>query len=222
MSLERIASFWSRFALERGSMDGATVLENRNLPFLEVNAGYPTRPEHVSGLESWFAARGRPGVLIVPEGSNLEITVSNAQFEPFGSFCTPEWEPRLTPDWSVLPFEIEQVGWNMARDCAQIWGMRHQAFAWVESMANEIARVMQVEPKMAAYLAYQDEQVIGMALALDDEVYLHSADPEVTRTIVKRVAFDLERPVRISVRVEELRRWPSMREYERFSVWVKS
>lgn len=222
MNLEHIAAFWSRFALEQFEVDGAQVLENRNLPFLEVNAGFPTSSDQIPALEVWFAARGRPGVLIVPEHSDLEIAVNNAGFEPFGSFSVLEWEPGLTPGWSALPFQIEQVSWSIARECAQIWGTQQGALKWVESISGEIARIMQLEPKLMAFLAYQNDRAIGMALVLDGEMYLHSADLEVTRAFVKRAAFDLENAVRLYVPVEQIFRWPLLRELEQFSIWVKT
>jgi hypothetical protein len=95
MSLER---YWQAFSSDHSQISDAVVLENRHLPILEVNAGYPNAPGQILEIKRFYAARGRPACLVLPEGSNLELEASNAQFVPHAGFAVFECEPELEPD----------------------------------------------------------------------------------------------------------------------------
>ena len=112
--------YWRAFSSNLIEISGAIVLENRGLPILEVNAGYPTAPGQILEIKRLYATRGRPACLILPEGSSLELEASNAQFVPHVGFAVLECESDLEPDWNLLPL-VEQVSWGAARSLRRSW-----------------------------------------------------------------------------------------------------
>ncbi len=217
MSLE---SFWSRFALERHGVEGATALENRNLPFLEVNAGYPTRADQVPALEGWFASRGRPGVLILPENTGLEVAANNAGFEGFGALSLLQivgdagFEPQV---W------VEQVPWSLGRAVGEIVAVSRGANAWAELISTEVARVVQSNSDATAYLAYRGDQPVGAMLEAGGSGLLWGATSAgAALALANRAALDAGGKLEINVQGAELEDFAGGRLLGRFSVWVKT
>ena len=221
MSLE---SFWSRFALERREIEGATALENRNLPFLEVNAAYPTRADQIPALESWFAARGRPGALIFPDNTIIEIAANNAGLQGFGSFSLLEvvGEPSSEPQvW------VEQVPWSLGRAVGEIIAVSRGANAWAELISTEVARVMQANSDVTAYLAYYGDQPVGAMLEAGGSGLLWGATSlgasvGAGLALANRAALDAGGILEINAQGAELEDFASARVLERYAVWVKS
>jgi hypothetical protein len=217
MSLE---SYWQAFSTDLDAI-GGKVLENRNLPILETNAGYPNAPGQILEIKRLYVARGRPACVILPEASNLELEASNAQFVPFAGFALLESESEPEPDWMQWP-TIEQVSWAAARSLAQSWCGQVGATGWEASVASEIARVMPEHPHILAYLAFEDSRVIGMGIALEDGLHWLAGRAKTKLAIVKRATFDAGRPLQFSVPLEEVPHFSAMRELERFVIWTES
>jgi hypothetical protein len=218
MSLER---YWKAFSSDHHQTSGANVLENRHLPILEVNAGYPNEPGQILDIRTFYAAQGRPACLILPEGSNLELEASNAQFVPHAGFAVLECEPELEPDWTKMPI-IEQVSWGAARSVAKTWCDSIGARGWEVSVSSEIARLMPSNPEILAYLALEKDRVIGMGFALERAVHWLAGETRAKTSIIKRVAFDSGIPVQFSVALEQIPESPLMRELERFEIWTET
>jgi hypothetical protein len=218
VNLER---YWRAFSSDFNKVLGASVLENRGLPILEVNAGYPTMPGQILEIKRFYAARGRPACLILPEGSTLEIDASNAQFVPRAGFAVLEFESERVPEWSPMP-SIEQVSWGAARALAQTWCESVGAHGWEVSISNEIARVMPKTSNTLAYIALEADRVIGMGFALDGVVHWLAGDVKTKTAIVKRAAFDAGNPVQFSVNLEQVPQFPLMRELEHYVIWIES
>ena len=200
---------------------GATVLENRQLPILEVNAGYPNASGQILEIQQKYAARGRPACLILPEGSRLELEASNAQFVPHAGYTVLECEPDLEPDWKNLP-TVEQVSWGAARSLAKTWCDSVAAKGWEVSVSSEIARIMPGNPNMLAYLALENDRVIGMGLSLEGAGHWLVGDPRSKIAIAKRAAFDIGAPMQFSVPLEYLSKFSTMRQLERFVIWTEA
>jgi hypothetical protein len=221
--------FWSRFALEQHTVEGASVLENRNLPFLEVNAAYPTSSHQIPALEAWFAARGRSGVLILPEESTLEFAVSNAGFESHSSVSVLEivGDVRLEPQvW------VEQVPWSLGRAVGEIIAVAHGANAWAELISTEVARVMQggssleSDSSVTAYLAYHGEEPVGALLRIGDSSYLSGvmnagSKVNAARALTNRAALDAGGKLEFGVQDRDLEHFADSRILGGFFAWVK-
>ncbi len=218
MELER---YWRAFSSNFNRVSGASVLENRGLPILEVNAGYPTIPGQILEIKRFYAARGRPACLILPEGSNLELEASNAQFVPHAGFAVLACEPELEPDWNLWP-TVEQVSWGAARALAQTWCESVGSGGWEVSTSNEIARVMPVNSNVLAYTALEADHVIGMGFALDGVMHWLAGDAKTKTAIIKRAAFDAGNPVQFSVSLEQIPQFPLMREFKRCVIWTET
>ena len=216
-----LEAYWRVFSSEPNTISGAPVLENRGLPILEVNAGHPTRPHHILEIKQFYASRGRPACLIMPEGSNLELEASNAQFVPHAKFAVLECETELEPNWNQLPM-VEQVSWGAARILAQTWCDQVGARGWEVSVANELARVMPNNQNILAYVALEHDRITGMGMALNATVHWLAGNADAKTAIVTRTAFDFATPVQYSVSLEQIRQFPLMRELERFVVWIES
>jgi hypothetical protein len=212
--------YWRAFSSNHSEVAGALVLENRRLPILEVNAGYPM-PGQILEIKRIYAARGRPACLIMPEGSSLELEASNAQFVPHTGFVVLEAETKLEPDWSILP-TVEQVSWGAARALAQTWCESVGARDWERSVSSELTRLMPSNPNILAYMVFEEDRVIGTGLALEGAVHWLAGDARAKTAIVKRAAFDSGSQVRFSVPLEQVPHFTSMRQLERYVIWTES
>jgi hypothetical protein len=218
MSLER---YWQAFLSDHSQVSGAVVLENRDLPILEVNAGYPNAPGHILEIKRFYAARGRPACLILSEGSKLELEASNAQFVPHAGIAVLECEPELEPDWTKMTL-VEQVSWGAARSLAKTWCDQVGARGWEVSISKEIARVMPGNSSFLAYTALESDRVIGMGLALEGAVHWLAGETQAKTAIIKRAAFDTGTVVQFSVPFEQLSVFPTMRQLERYVIWTEA
>jgi hypothetical protein len=213
--------YWRAFSSDLNDGSGTPLLENRRLPILEVNAGYPTVSGQILKIKRFYAVRGRPAVLILPLGSDLELEASNAQFMSYAGFVVHEIEPELEPDWNMWP-TVEQVSWGAARALAQTWCESVGACGWEVSVSSEIARVLPKNPSILAYMALEDDRVIGMGFALDGVLHWLSGNANAKTAIVKRAAFDSGNPVQFRLAVGELPNFQLIRELERYVIWVES
>jgi hypothetical protein len=218
MSLER---YWQAFSSDHSQISGAVVFENRGLPILEVNAGYPNAPGQILEIKRSYAARGRPACLILQEGSNLELEASNAQFVPHTGFAVLECDPELEPDWTKIPL-VEQVSWGAAQSLAKTWCDQVGARDWEIHVSSEIARLMPSTPNIRAYLALAKDRVIGMGFALEGAIHWLAGETQASNAIIKRVAFDSGIPVQFSVALEQTPAFPLTRELERFVIWMEA
>jgi hypothetical protein len=217
VELER---YWRAFSSDLHEVSGGLVLENRQLPILEVNAGYPNAAGQILEIKRFYRTRGRPACLILPKGSNLEREASNAQFVPHIGFAVLECETELEPNWTPLPV-VEQVSWGAARTMAQTWCDRVGARDWEGRVSSEIARAMPKNPNMLAYVALEADQVIGMGFALDGSIHWLAGEPHSKIAIIKRGAFDSAGAVQFSVLVEQLPHCSTMQQLERYVVWTE-
>ena len=217
----RLERYWQAFSSDQHEISGAIVLENRHLPILEVNAGFPNAPGQIQEIKRFYATQGRPAVLILPEGSSLELEASNAQFVPNGGFVVRECEPGLEPDWNLL-LVVEQVSWGAARSLAQTWCNQVGARGWEVSVSGEIARVMPSNPGILAYLAFEKDSVIGMGIALEGSVHWLAGEMRAKNAIIKRAAFDLSIPVRFCVPLEIDSEFSTVPQLERYVVWTET
>ena len=204
------------------------MLENPSLPILEVNAGYPNSVADILNLEQEFLARGKPGILILPDAPNLELAASNAQFQVFSSLVLLEVKPVAS---DVI---VEQVSWTQALTLARVWCLQHQALDWQEFVAKEIARAFQKTPNLTAYLAFENHQAIGMLIALlahktapDGLFALESGfagwiagESRAFQALSNRLLSDFENAI-ISVPLEQSKQFEHTRVTDSYSVWVK-
>ena len=204
------------------------MLENPSLPILEVNAGYPNSVADILNLEQEFLARGKPGILILPDAPNLELAASNAQFQVFSSLVLLEVKPVAS---DVI---VEQVSWTQALTLARVWCLQHQALDWQEFVAKEITRALQKNPNLTAYLAFENHQAIGMLIALlahktapDGLFALESGfagwiagESRAFQALSHRLLSDFENAI-ISVPLEQSKQFEHTRVTDSYSVWVK-
>ena len=216
------------------------MLENPSLPILEVNAGYPNSVADILNLEQEFLARGKPGILILPDAPNLELAASNAQFQVFSSLVLLEVKPVAS---DVI---VEQVSWTQALTLARVWCLQHQALDWQEFVAKEITRALQKNPNLTAYLAFENHQAIGMLIALlahktapldhkrapsgmvaDGLFALESGfagwiagESRAFQALSNRLLSDFENAI-ISVPLEQSKQFEHTRVTDSYSVWVK-
>jgi hypothetical protein len=218
MSLER---YWQAFSSDHSQVSGAVVFKNRDLPILEVNAGYPNAPGQILEIKRFYAARGRPACLILSESSNLELEASNAQFVPHAGIAVLECEPELEPDWTKMTL-VEQVSWGAARSLAKTWCDQVGARGWEINVSSEIARLMPNHPNILGYLALEKDRVIGMGFALEGSIHWLAGESKTKMSIIKRAAFDSGIPFQFSIALEQIPEFPLMRELERFVIWTET
>ncbi len=199
------------------------MLENRNLPFLEVNAAYPTSGDQIPALEAWFAVRGRAGVLILPEDSHLEIPVNNAGFESHSSLDVLE----IIGDETLEPqVWVEQVPWSLGRAVGEIIAVSRGANAWAELISTEVARVMHSHSSATAYLAYHGDQPVGALLESDGSSFFWGvtgagAKVNAARALANRAALDAGGTLELGVHKGDLEHFADSRILGTFFAWVK-
>ena len=216
-----LGSYWNRFATIREVVNGAAVLEHPSLPFLEVNAGYPNEPEQIPVIEAWYAARGRPAVVIVPEGSVLEVAANNAGFRPearlvtlgFANTPTPKPNPEI---W------VEQVAWSMARPLAEGWAFAAEQPGWAVPVSTALGQALEAHRDITAYLAVRGVQPVGLGLAVDGWMGWCAGNLQTKTALLERAAADSGGQVVICVALEEAKWFANSRVLEHFSVWVRT
>jgi hypothetical protein len=207
-------SFWACFA-QNQMLEEVNFLENSNLPILEVNAGFPNSSLEIVKLEEHFAAHGRTGILVLPGDENLELAASNAQFLPYSSLVLLEVKLEASD------LVVEQVSWTQATMLARVWCWQHQALDWQELVAKEIARAMQQNPILTAYLAFEDHEPTGMMIALEPGFTAWLAgQTKALQALTHRLSSDFEQAI-VAVPLEQISFFPEAREIERLSVWLK-
>jgi hypothetical protein len=190
-------------------------LENLNLPIFEVNAGYPNSVSEVINLEQEFLARGKSGILILSDDKKLELATSNMQFLPYSSLVVLEIQSETND------LIVEQVSWSQASTLARVWCLQHQALDWQELVAKEIARGMQQNPSLTAYLAFEGHEPTGMMLALEPGFTGWMAgETKALQALTHRLSNDFEQAI-VAVPFEQISLFPNAREIERLSVWLK-
>ena len=174
--LKTLITYWTAFSSQAKTVgNGVCLFENRELPFLEANAGYPFTLQDIPVISVWFEAQGRPGVLILPEGAELGLQASNAGFTPYSSTNLLLLQADADLEPSVW---VEQVPWSLAQAVGNVIAAAKGANAWAELISTEVARTMQSNPNLIAYLAFHTDQPVGALLALNDTAFIWG----VTRT----------------------------------------
>ncbi len=197
-------------------LEGVIFLENSNLPILEVNAGFSNSVSDVAKLEREFATRGKSGILILSEDSTIELAASNAQFLPCSGLVVLEVQAGKSD------LIVEQVSWSQASTLARVWCLQNSALDWQELVAKEIARAMQENPKLTAYLAFEDHQPTGMMIALEPGFSGWLAGgTKALQALTQRLSSDFEHAI-VTVPLEKSSSFPKAREIGRLGVWLKT
>ena len=190
-------------------------LENLNLPILEVNAGYPNSSLDIAKLEKMFVMRGKSGILVLPNDEKLELAASNAQFQGYSSLVVLEVKSEAND------LIVEQVSWSQASTLAKVWCSQHSALGWQDLVAKEIARAMQKNPNLLAYLAFENHQPMGMMIVAEPGFSAWLAgETEVLQALTHRLWSDFEQAA-VAVPLDHASLLPKAREIERLSVWLK-
>jgi hypothetical protein len=160
-----LEAYWALFARQTLEGEGLRLLQNPNLPLLEVNAGYGT---NLALLEQQCQQRHRPSLLV----SALPPEQPPAHWQVLHHLHLLGWRAGLDP--SVY---IEQVPWSRADWVAQAWCEQHDAQSWQTLVALEIGRTMQRTPELCAYVALGLDKPVGMALVMPNTGWWHDGTP---------------------------------------------
>ena len=166
-----MSGFWARFAQRVKRVGDVTMLENRFLPMLEVNAAYGAE-----ALEQPISIRITGSQL---EGDDLAGTLIALEFKAV----------ELTSSlW------VEQVAWTQAPQLARIWCDQNAAGDWESFVSREFARSLERDTELLAYLAYRDDNAAGMMIASSDGICgLWAGANDVAQALFARGAHDFER-----------------------------
>ncbi len=221
--LKSFFTYWTVFSTQINTVgDDVFILENREFPFLEANAGYPFTRQGIPTMNVWFKAKDRPGVLILPASSELELQARNAGFTPYSSTNLLWLQADADLETSVW---VEQVPWNLARAVGEVIAVAKGANAWAEQISTEVARAMQSNPNLTAYLAFHADQPVGALLALNNTSFLWGvtrtgANVGATATLINRAALE-SGTLRLSAQEHELEVFQHAQILERIVAWVR-
>ena len=195
-----MAGFWTRFARRVNQLGDLTLLENQSLPIIEVNAAYSDQPINQA-------------ILICPataEGSTLngsELTGTLVALEV-------QTAPLRTSIW------VEQVAWTQAALIARVWCNHCAASDWLALVTRELARSLEVDPDLVAYMVYSGDDAVGMMIASSDGFSGWWAGPDdVAAALFARGASDFGRLV-VSVPLARRDAFKVHIETARFNLWL--
>jgi hypothetical protein len=154
--------YWALFARQTFEGQDLRLLQNPNLPLLEVNAGYGTNLA-LLGRHIWQLKR--PCLLL--------SQVPPEHWQVQHRLHLLEWRSELASS-----LYIEQVSWTRADWLAQAWCEQHQAQPWQGLVALEISRTMQQTPELCAYVALESDKPVGMALVMPKTGWWHGGTPK--------------------------------------------
>ncbi len=181
-----------------------TTLENPALPMFEVNAVYGD-----SVLEQPISIRVsdlEPSQLNdrLLEGHELAGTLIALEFQP---------DEVLSSIW------VEQVAWTQAPQLARVWCNFHGAGDWESFVSRELARNLERDEELLAYLAYQGDDSAGMMIASSDGICgLWAGANDVARALFGRGAHDLAK-LEVTVSLERRHDFEAL-ETARFEIIV--
>jgi hypothetical protein len=199
--VKRIADFWAKFAT-RDRLEGEIrILENQNLPMLEVNAAYT---ESVADFP----------VLISPDnleqrGYTLEGALALLEIKPL-ELSSEIW--------------VEQVPWSRAAALSEVWCAQNNALEWQAEVSKELARILESNRDLLAYLAFGGETATGMMLVSSSGFCgLWAASDEVALALFNRGANDFG-ALEVTVFTErlELLQLAEFRALEQYRVWISA
>jgi hypothetical protein len=76
-------------------------------------------------------------------------------------------------------------------------------------------------PKMLAYLALENDLLIGMGIVLEGAVHWLAGETQAETAIIKRAAFDTGTALQFSVPLERLSDFATLRLCERYVIWTE-
>jgi hypothetical protein len=144
-----LEAYWALFAHKTFEGEGLRLLQNPNLPLLEVNAGYGT---NLALLGQYSQQLERPCLLV----STLPPDAWQVQHR----LHLLGWYSK-----NASSLCIEQVPWTRADWLAQAWCEQHKAQPWQALVGLELARIIQHTPELCAYVALESDKPVGMAIA---------------------------------------------------------
>ncbi len=146
-----LEDYWALFAKQKLESTDFLILQNANLPILEVNAGYLKKLESLDVLKLELERLQRPVFIVNPESLG----------KPEYQGLILEWNGTQNPD-----IYIEQVSWTQAKQLAVVWCKQHNALEWQELVTLEITKAMQAHKDLIAYVAFEQDKPISMILAM--------------------------------------------------------
>jgi hypothetical protein len=193
----RLEAFWANFARRQHVSGETLVLENPHLPMLEVNAAYATED------------LPHP-ILISPVGSH-----------PGGYRLEREFVVASMTQPLEHEIWVEQVPWSRANTLATVWCDHNDAPEWTGEVSRELARVLQSERDLVAYLAFEDDRAVGMMIASSDGFGgLWAGTPDASSALFARGVTDFG-ALAVSAEVSKLERLGGTRVLERYRVWLE-
>ena len=115
---------------------------------------------------------------------------------------------------------VEQVAWTQAPQLARVWCDQNNAHDWQEFVARELARSLERDAGLLAYLAYLDDHAAGMMIASSDGICgLWAGTDDVARALFARGAHDLS-TLKVTVACDRRGAFPETMETARFEVFV--
>ena len=181
-------------------MVDVTLLENKFLPMLEVNAAYGDLAlEHPISI---CANQLEDSQL---EGSDLAVTLVALGFEAV-EITSSIW--------------VEQVAWTQAPQLARVWCDQNDASDWQAFVAGELAHSLERDAGLLAYLAYQNDAATGMMIASSDGICgLWAGAIDVAQALFARGAHDLSR-LKVIVACDRRSAFLEAMETARFEIFI--
>lgn len=154
-----LLDFWKLFASEQADVAGGVALTSRPVPLSFANGVWQPDPDKLAEVVTWCRERNMPPAAFwsaaapPPQGpGNPRLELSLETHSPAGAAR----EDTI----------VEQIGWQHCRPVAELFALRHDRMDVEEELSLVLARAMQRDDRMAAFLAYQEDRVAAAGVAL--------------------------------------------------------
>lgn len=174
--------FWRLLAESYVPLGQGKALVNPAAPFLLSNALWYPEPESVAELRDFYREQGISASCLVSvaldDGLLQTLALTHAGFLRIAQY-------DLTPvrEAAAGAADVEQVSWTQARALGEVIAAAYELSPYAVAVGQSLALAMQLEPKLAAFIAYNG-QPVGAMVALETDEQL--------------IAFILEAPTALS------------------------
>jgi hypothetical protein len=161
-------AFWRLLAESYVPLGQGRALVNTAAPFIFSNALWYPEAESVAELRDFCREQGISAScalsVALDDGLFGTLALTNAGFSRTAQY-------DLTPirEAAAGAADVEQVSWTQARALGEVIAAAYELNPYAVAVGQSLALAMQLEPKLAAFVAYEGRPVGAMVTLETDE-----------------------------------------------------
>lgn len=192
---DRAFSFWRLLAETSAPIGSSKALLNTSAPFVLSNALWYPEPESIAELSEFYEEQYvSPSCVLSAEldGDLYQtLALSNANFSRVAQVG---FLPVTTPLESGLT--VEQVSWAHGRALGDVLAAAYDLKPYAVALGQTLALALQLEPALAAFVAYDEQPVGAMVTRSEPEAMtahvLSALSPAADAALKARLLFEAQ------------------------------